>query len=80
MTLKGAKLEFFLFYTTKFQKFLANNFFLVHCLVIISIDLKSAKNSAYFFILIFIENIFEYSLELVECKFAKMAEPIEKLF
>jgi hypothetical protein len=45
---KGAKLEIFLFYTTNFQKFLANNFFWVHFFSIIYTDLKSAWNSAVF--------------------------------
>jgi hypothetical protein len=39
---KGAKFEFFLFFTTKLQMFLTNSFLLVHFFVIIFTHLKSA--------------------------------------
>jgi hypothetical protein len=44
---KCAKLEFVLFYTSNFQKHLANIFLWVHFFPNISADLKTALNSAY---------------------------------
>ncbi len=73
-------MEFVLFYTTNLYKFLANNFFYVHFFQIFSTDLKSAENSAFFDTHLLkkklkkfgvMEYIYEYFLEIVECKFAR---------
>ncbi len=64
------------FYTTDLLKFLAKKCWWVHFFLIIFTDLKLALNSAYFWHsyekkVRVIEYIFEYFLELVECKFSR---------
>ncbi len=82
-----AKLEFVLSFTTKFQKFLANNVFWVHFSQLFPQIWNQRKIMHIFYPQMqkrklknfeFIEYMYEYFLELGKCKFAKIAQPIEK--
>ncbi len=86
---KCEKSEVLLLYSTNLQKCLANNFFLVDFFSIISTDLTQhkilrilnthlpQKNKKIFGV---IEYIYEYMLELVECRFTRNGLTFWKTF